>query len=227
MHGRPTATMRCVTVSRYRSGENLSICSMMARSNGEQGRCSLGRLTGSPLASAGRRHSRLIPGSRTHDRPPERPGFFPSRSCARRRFRPEACQTSDRALRTNIAVSGGSLGGHPSVEHTCLQDSNKHQCCTTLLENALSVIFVGFFCLTGGARVVEWARISRRPRSDIPISAQAIRRERLRVDLPLQRGRSVFTFSIDYRHLSVDNGACGFLWSLLTWNHRSCRCGCA
>jgi hypothetical protein len=166
MHGRPTATMRCVTVSRYRSGENLSICSMMARSNGEPGRGALGRLTGSPLASAGRRHSRLIPGSRTHDRPPERPGFFPSRSCARRRFRPEACQTSDRALRTNIAVSGGSLGGHPSVEHTCLQDSNKHQCCTTLLENALSVIFVGFFCLTGGARVVEWARISRRPRSE-------------------------------------------------------------
>ena len=41
----------------------------------EQGRCFLGRLTGSPLPALVAGHSTPIPGSRKHDRPPERPWF--------------------------------------------------------------------------------------------------------------------------------------------------------
>jgi hypothetical protein len=37
------------------------------------------------------------------------------------------------------------------------------------------------------------------------------------VPLPLQRGRSVFTRVIDYRHLSVDGCTCGFLLSPPAW----------
>jgi hypothetical protein len=152
---------------------------------GEPGRCPLGRLTGSPLASAGRRHSTLIPGRRTHDRPPERPGFFHSPSGARRRFRPEGCQTSARALRLTMAASGGSLEVNPSVERTCLKDGQKPSILHGIVEKRVIGHFHCIFCLTCGARAVEWACFPRLPRSVLLSLRRFLRRK-----LPMRATRS-------------------------------------
>src|SRR5262249_36599748 len=97
---------------------------------------------------------------------------------ARRRVRPEVCQTSDRALRLTMAVRGGALEVAPSGERAGLKDGQNISTLHGIVGKRVIGHFCCIFCLTGGARAVEWARVPRRPRS-VLLSLRLFLRRRL------------------------------------------------
>jgi hypothetical protein len=113
----------------------------------EQGRCPLGRLTGSPLASAGSRHSTLLPGIRKHDRPAERPWFLPISIMLKKTLQARGMSDQRSGAAPHYCRTLRLSGVNPSVERTCLQDGQKPSTLPCMVKRRVIGHFCGVFLL--------------------------------------------------------------------------------
>src|SRR5262245_60906020 len=77
-----------------------------------------------------------------------------------------------------MAVRGGALEVAPSGERPGLKDGQNISTLHGIVGKRVIGHFCCIFCLTGGARAVEWARVPRRPRS-VLLSLRLFLRRRL------------------------------------------------